>query len=261
MSLSSQSNTLSNSLRTFSATNSLLTNSIPSEKSLESAVAIAIKYANDIKPGGKIYFRKTISLSELKTMIGIVPNAKDSRTYIQPDGGFVFWEYMGKHVPILISEDKHQGTNDNRFNDGLGRQSTGNAIERAGKNINAVKPLFMDKYNIYPYALFCAGCDFHSSETISTRIEGINCFKGNHYLEVTSENDDEKNEQYIVDNILMNIDIKKWHGEFAASTFIKAHKWNELPNGASKWNVNERSMILKYIVKQAMVYYDKLFNN
>mgnify|MGYP006128509697 CR=1 FL=1 len=49
MSLSSQSNTLSNSLRTFSATNSLLTNSIPSEKSLESAVAIAIKYANGSK--------------------------------------------------------------------------------------------------------------------------------------------------------------------------------------------------------------------
>ena len=256
----SQSTTLSNSLRTFSANNSLLTNSIPSEKSLESAVAIAIKYANDIKPGGKIYYRKTISLSELKTMIGIEPNEKDSSRTIQPDGGFVFWEYMGKHVPILISEDKYQGSNDNRHINNLPKQATGNAIERAGKNINAVKPLFMNKYDIFPYALFCAGCDFHSSETISTRIEGINCFKGNHYLEVTSENDDEKNEQYIVDNILMNIDIKKWHGEFAASTFIKAHKWNELPNGASKWNINERSMILKYIVKQAMVYYDKLSN-
>ena len=191
-------------------------------------------------------------------MIGVPINERDNKTFINPDGGFVFWEYNGKNYPILISEDKYQGTNDNRFNDGLGRQATGNAIERAGKNINAVKPLFMDKYDVFPYALFCAGCDFHATETISTRVEGINCFKPNHYIDIKTK--DDNMEQYIIDNILMNIDVKKWHGEFAASTFIKAHKWNELPNGSSKWNVSERTMILKYIIKQAMIYYNTLIN-
>lgn len=251
---SRQASILSNNLRVFSQTNTLISNSSECEKTLEAAVKIAIDYANDIKPGGNIYFRKTISLAELKQQLGLQHTQKDLKTFINPDGGFVFWEYNGKHYPILISEDKYQGTNDNRHIEGLSRQATGNAIERAGKNINAVKPLFMDKYEIFPYALFCAGCDFHSTETIATRVEGINCYKPNHYIDVTETH--ENKEQYIIDNILMNIDIKKWYGEFAASTFIKAHKWNELPNGSSKWSIDERAMILKYIVKAAMVYYD-----
>ena len=58
---SRQSAILSNSLRVYSQSNSLIANSSESEKSLERAVKNAMDYANEIKPGGKIYFRKTIS--------------------------------------------------------------------------------------------------------------------------------------------------------------------------------------------------------
>ena len=95
----------------------------------------------------------------------------------------------------------------------------------------------MGKYNIFPYALFCAGCDFHHSETIATRVEAINCFKPNHYLEITNNSDISE----LIEKIITpSIDINKWNGEYCASTFIKSHKWDLHEHGTSKWNANER---------------------
>ena len=57
-------------------------------------------------------------------------------TSIRPDGGFVSLVLGDKLYPLLISEVKHQGTNDKRLAEGKSLQAQGNAIERLGKNVS-----------------------------------------------------------------------------------------------------------------------------
>ena len=55
-------------------------------------------------------------------------------SFISPDGGFIFaTNKQGERRIILVSEVKHQGTNDKRKDEGLPKQARGNAIERLGK--------------------------------------------------------------------------------------------------------------------------------
>ena len=61
---------------------------------------------------------------------------------MSPDGGLFFIELDSKRYCFLIVEDKYQGTNDIRYNEGLKKQGTGNAIERVFKNLNASWHLF-----------------------------------------------------------------------------------------------------------------------
>lgn len=74
---------------------------------------------------------------------------------LQPDGG-VIW--MDDTYPILISEMKRQGTNDEREKEGKGKQAVGNAIERLGKNLIGFKCLY-ENDSILPFICFCWGCD------------------------------------------------------------------------------------------------------
>lgn len=78
-----------------------------------------------------------------------------SRRSLQPDGG-VIW--MDGKFPILISEMKRQGTNDEREKEGKGKQAVGNAIERLGKNLKGFDCLY-ENDDILPFVCFCWGCD------------------------------------------------------------------------------------------------------
>lgn len=78
-----------------------------------------------------------------------------SRRKIAPDGG-VIW--MDEKYPILISEMKRQGTNEERIKEGKGKQAIGNAIERLGKNLIGFKCLYENE-DILPFVCFCWGCD------------------------------------------------------------------------------------------------------
>jgi len=78
-------------------------------------------------------------------------------SFICPDGGVV----LADGVPVLICEAKKQGTNDCRLEAGLPRQSVGNAIERMHKNLNELRE-YMNRYDHFPYLVFCTGCDFQS---------------------------------------------------------------------------------------------------
>lgn len=84
---------------------------------------------------------------------------------IQPDGGVIILQYIDADNKLydwkllLASEMKYQGTNDERIKEGLKKQALGNAIERSAKNTNFVRLLCVEE-KIYPFIVFCGGCDF-----------------------------------------------------------------------------------------------------
>ena len=91
---------------------------------------------------------------------------------IRPDGGFLY--IQGRQddnltYPILISEVKNQGTNDQRAREGLGKQAKGNAIERLGKNLIGLRTALM-RESIFPFVCFGYGCDFEGDSSILDRV-------------------------------------------------------------------------------------------
>lgn len=169
-------------------------------------------------------------------------------SYMSPDGGLLFViTDTGKKHPILVAEDKVQGTNDNLFSQNKKRQSTGNAIERAAKNINLAKTL-CTRLDYFPYIVFASGCDFHHTETIPMRLVQMNYLRPNHYMDIG--NQESTNEEQLT-NIINNINIVKRHNLDIATICIKAHKWDTHAHGASNWERNERIKICKKMVDQA----------
>lgn len=99
---------------------------------------------------------------------------ENSKSYITPDGGFVFIELNGKSYPIFIGEVKKQGTNNKRAQEGKKKQAKGNAIERLGKNVSELRTwLWME--DIFPFVCFGYGCDFGEGSTILDRVLSISC--------------------------------------------------------------------------------------
>lgn len=100
---------------------------------------------------------------------------------IIPDGGILFLVKTEngeetERKPILISEIKRQGTNDERLKSGKSKQAVGNAIERLGKNLMGVKSLMMYE-GITPFVCFGWGCDFaEDSKTVLSKVSMLNEF-------------------------------------------------------------------------------------
>jgi type II restriction enzyme len=212
--------------------------SISSESTLGDAMIDIIAYAKEkiATIGGTIAHKKQISLYECQQYFhkvgGPTPNNMNNQ-YMKPDGGIIFATINHMEYPIMIVEDKVQGTNDTLHEEGKKRQATGNAVERAGKNIRGAEMIFSEM-NIFPYILFASGCDFHHTETISKRIEMMNMGFPNHYIEVTPQKS-----EIMLENMLSSIHIHKCCGRSIASVFIKAHKWDEMSHGSSRWKKEE----------------------
>jgi len=217
--------------------------SIPSERTLKEAIPSIKEYIISLNKG-ELLIKDKITVYELKMIQKKIfqdapePNENDKKKYISPDGGIWFLSKDGKEYPILIIEDKKQGTNDLRFTDGKGKQSLGNAIERFAKNVRACEMLFHG-YTYFPYVLFGSGCDFHPSETISQRIVVGNYGYPNHEITLTKDktSDELSNE---LNTIIKNIDVKKKLGnKCVVQSFIKSHRWNEMIHNSSGWTKNE----------------------
>ena len=89
---------------------------------------------------------------------------------------FLINKENGVKKPILISEIKRQGTNDERLKEGKKKQATGNAIERLGKNLIGIKTM-MNYEKITPFVCFGWGCDFaENSITVLAKIGMMNEF-------------------------------------------------------------------------------------
>jgi hypothetical protein len=247
------SQTLSKSLNEYCNENKRLNDdSKNSEKILSLAMEEVILYAQKLfkNISGTVNTKNKMTLYECQEYFhnagGPEPNPINKNLCMRPDGGILMLSLNGKDIPILIVEDKVQGTNDNLFAKKCRRQATGNAIERGAKNIRGAEMIFSG-LPIFPYVLFASGCDFHETETISKRIDMMNMGITNHYIDINKSSSDE-NTNIIIENIKKSINIKKVCGIGIASVFIKAHKWNEMVHGASMWKKNEIVNICKKII-------------
>ena len=92
------------------------------------------------------------------------------KSHIKPDGGIIVVKKEDKWRVILVAEAKLQGSNKGRIEGGLEKQSTGNALERATKNIAEVRNFMIDE-NHFPYVVFGHGEDL-TEEDIRVVTEG-----------------------------------------------------------------------------------------
>ena len=125
---------------------------------------LQIKYPNQ-----RFTLRKTISQSDIATLFNPHFQPSNPKSTIKPDGGILF---LNDTIPLLSTEAKKQGTNQNRCEKGLKKQAMGNAIERAHKNYNEIKNLF-DPYPYTGYILFGYGCDFQPGSSIVDRLNAM----------------------------------------------------------------------------------------
>lgn len=135
-------------------------------------------------PNHKFIYKATLTFNEIEKYAKINHTNFNTARRVEPDGG-VIW--MDNKYPILISEMKHQGTNDERIAEGKTKQATGNAIERYGKNLMAFHTLYMND-EILPVVAFCHGCDF-LVETVQAKLHALNSFHecNKVYTEPTNE--------------------------------------------------------------------------
>lgn len=228
-----------------------------SEKTLDSSMSEIINYTKKkFEPFGyKIILDKKITLYQCQKYLheagGPEPDSENENYYMKPDGGIIYALKDNKKIPILIVEDKVQGTNDKRYCENKARDSTGNAIERAAKNIRGAEMIFINQ-KIFPYVLFAAGCDFHKTESISKRIEMMNMGYPNHYINIDKKTTPE-NIQTNMEKIVSDININKQCGGSIASIFIKAHKWDKMSHNSSLWKKEERVYILKSIIDKVFM--------
>ncbi len=167
-------------------------------------------------PKYHLEFEKEIKIADMIEFIkqrGIRTDfyAYDDRK-IQPDGGVIYLvdEIKNIRYPLVIAEAKQQGTNDERLKEGKDKQSTGNAIERLGKNLTAIKA-YMHYENITPFVCFGHGCDFAENEkTVLTKVWVLNEF-------------------YDINRIFVNKrDNDRDHGGFSpVSMYFRAEPWTE----------------------------------
>ena len=138
--------------------------------------------------------------------------AYDDNRAIYPDGGIIYLVNDNDNIkyPLVIAEVKHQGTNNERVKEGKEKQATGNAIERLGKNLTAIKT-YMHYENITPFVCFGHGCDFaENSKTVLSKVWCLNEF-------------------YEINKIYVNKkDNDRDHGGFApVSMYFREEPWSE----------------------------------
>lgn len=210
-------------------------NCVRSEQSLKDVLPRLVKsferYLVDEGIEGKISWKKELKFESCS---------------IRPDGGLFYLTCAKGTFCFLVVEDKYQGTNDNLYAEGKRRQSTGNAIERAFKNINTSWNLFKDLH-ISPYVIFVAGCDFHHSESIIHRIGSVSNF-GRHPIVREAL----PNGTFDMTGVCDEIDIHKDQNREFGIFCVKAHRYDEHPNKTSMWTSEERFKVLDHIGKKAI---------
>jgi hypothetical protein len=225
------------------------------DKRIWKAAENILDYLKKTYPGYEFYLQKQITLYELKSRLNskdLIPREEDKRNSMRPDGGIIFMKLNLESIPILVAEVKQQGRNDVNYKNGVKKKGLGNAIERAAKNLKAAEMMFHSS-NLFPYAIFASGCDFHHTESIPSRLTMMNYGFPSHYIEIKPE------VKINMDRILQEIDVTKKmiHGKeiSTASIFVKAHKYDEMEYGSSDWTVDEYFSILKTILNQVLKVY------
>ncbi len=148
-------------------------------------------------------------------------------SFIKPDGGILSIQDREANLhPVLVTEVKHQGTNDLRATEGLPRQAMGNAIERLGKNVIGFRSAFLSE-GIMPFVCFGYGYDFSPASSIVDRVVTIAMFGPLNRVSVVNEGDDQqfnrgsfffRNNEWSVDemtDVMFDIASRSVHYYFA----------------------------------------------
>lgn len=234
----------------------LCIDSSESEATLKEAMSDVLAYAKSRveELGGTMKYLTTMSLYDCQAAFhrsgGPPPNEANKGMSMRPDGGIIMATFGDHDYPILIGEDKVQGTNDQRKAEGKDRQALGNAIERAAKNIRGCEMLCAHM-TAFPYVIFASGCDFHESETIAKRIEMMNMGVPNHYFGVSPTTTATTLDARL-DEILSKVSVSKTLRYGIASVFVKAHKWDEMPHGSSRWRKKEIAAVCNMVIDQTL---------
>ena len=133
-------------------------------------------------PEKKFELKGIISQSAISSNINPDYTPSNKKSSIRPDGGVLFMN----DIPILSTEAKKQGTNNQRKKDGKCKQAMGNAIERAHKNYNEIKNL-QDPYLFTSYLLFGYGCDFQEGSSIVDRLSAMTYYDRFNTLHIKDE--------------------------------------------------------------------------
>lgn len=180
-------------------------------------------------------FEKKKMLRTIEKLVNGENFTTSKKSFITPDGGFLWVKIKGVKCYILVPEQKRQGTNDKRISEGKVKQGRGNAAERLGKNVDAIDVLFGDE-DIYPFVVFLQGCDFYDEESsIGDRIRTINKFQQMNQIN------------------LFWIKLQKYTS-IGGSYFMRGHSMNEAP-GTSDWTFDEMYTILIEVATRATDYY------
>jgi type II restriction enzyme len=144
------------------------------EVGMQESVSKLIPILQEEYPSVEFLWKKRITKREIAAKVNpkVPYNPEVEKSFVSPDGGVLFVKYEGEEYPILISEAKKQGTNVKRLYEGLPKQSKGNAIERAYKNIDEFK-LYCEDLNYFPYVIFACGCDFERGSSILDRLDAM----------------------------------------------------------------------------------------
>jgi type II restriction enzyme len=186
-------------------------------------------------PDLKFDFEKKKMLRTIEKMVNGEDYTTSDKSFITPDGGFLWVKINGKKYCILISEQKRQGTNDRRIQEGKLPQSCGNAVERFPKNKKLFDIIF-SKEEINPTVAFFQGCDFCDEETtIGDRVRSFMDFQPQNQINLKWK----------------QLNDRLWSG---GSYFMRGHSMNEKP-GTSDWTSDEMLPILLSVATQSTEYY------
>lgn len=153
------------------------------DKDIDKAILVVIDNLSKEYPQLTFEYQKTMKLVDIISMLATqYPEYAQhfgkpfDTSFINPDGGFLFaTNKQGERRIVLVSEVKHQGTNDKRKDEGLPKQARGNAIERLGKNLIGIRALFKNE-GVLPFVCFGNGDDFGAGSTIIDRVLTMNDF-------------------------------------------------------------------------------------
>ena len=187
-------------------------------------IAIQAEFAVTLVHEPKVHLRDIVN--HLQSAYPDVPfNHHFDASFLLPDGGilYVVSNTGEKHV-VLISEEKRQGTNDLRAEEGLAKQSKGNAIERLGKNVIGFRT-WMFTEGIFPFVVFGQGVDFDKDSSILDRVTTIAMFAPLNTIEVTNLGDE---------------------GRFNRGSFFFR---------SEPWGVEEMTVNMTEVVRRSLFYY------
>jgi type II restriction enzyme len=191
------------------------------DENIKNVAKECCKILQELYPQHSFTLHLSLTFSEIEDYNNFSKNTFKTKHEVRPDGG-VIW--MDNKYPVLISEMKKQGTNDEREKEGKKKQAVGNAIERYGKNLMAFHTLY-NKEDILPVIAFCHGCDF-LSEIVLAKLYTLNGFH-----ECNKVYDQPTKERIKPSTILYQLD--NWTGEQMLLPML------QIASGAIEYYINK----------------------